>query len=53
MQTHYYNNNSTIIHGDALKMLDEAAEDGSVDLVFADPPYNTGKRFGTFVLWKQ
>lgn len=32
--------------GDALLVLDEAISDASVDLVFADPPYNIGKRFG-------
>ncbi|MFG1394338.1 adenine-specific DNA-methyltransferase [Xanthobacter agilis] len=34
----------TIIHGDALDALD-AIGSGSVDLVFADPPYNIGKDF--------
>ena len=36
-----------IVHGDALEVLDDAVPDGTVDLVFADPPYNLGKRFGT------
>lgn len=31
--------------GDALEVLHEIA-DNSVDLIFADPPYNIGKRFG-------
>ena len=36
-----------VVHGDALEVLDDAVPDGTVDLVFADPPYNLGKRFGT------
>jgi adenine-specific DNA-methyltransferase len=33
-----------IIHGDALEALKQIPE-GSIDLVFADPPYNIGKNF--------
>ena len=33
-----------IVHGDALQAL-ENVEDNSVDLIFADPPYNIGKNF--------
>lgn len=33
-----------VIHGDALQALSEV-EDNSVDLIFADPPYNIGKNF--------
>lgn len=33
-----------ILHGDALEMLEEI-DDNSVDLIFADPPYNIGKDF--------
>jgi adenine-specific DNA-methyltransferase len=36
-----------VIHGDVLQVLDAAVPDDSVDLVFADPPYNLGKQFGT------
>lgn len=36
-----------IIHGDAVEALAEIP-DGSVDLLFADPPYNIGKRFAGF-----
>lgn len=32
------------VHGDALEVL-AGIEDGSIDLVFADPPYNIGKEF--------
>ncbi len=34
-----------IIHGDALQVLSECISDNSIDLVFADPPYNIGKNF--------
>lgn len=39
----------TVFHGDALSVLATDVPDASVDLVFADPPYNIGKRFGSFV----
>ena len=39
----------TIIHGDALVVLKEIIPDGSISLVFADPPYNIGKHFNSFV----
>jgi len=38
------NNNHKIIHGDALQVLKEIS-DNSIDLIFADPPYNIGKNF--------
>ena len=38
---------STIYHSDCLDALQEI-KDSSVDLIFADPPYNIGKTFGTF-----
>jgi site-specific DNA-methyltransferase (adenine-specific) len=34
-----------IIHGDALEALRTQVADNSVDLFFADPPYNIGKNF--------
>ncbi len=37
-----------ILFGDVLSAL-ELVADESVDLIFADPPYNIGKKFGTFV----
>ena len=44
--------NHKIIHGDALEVLKDLP-DGSVDLIFADPPYNIGKNFnGTIEKWK-
>lgn len=39
------NENHKIIHGDALEALRQHVADGSVDLIFADPPYNIGKNF--------
>lgn len=36
--------NHKIIHGDALETL-RTLQDDSVDLIFADPPYNIGKNF--------
>lgn len=41
-----------IIHGDAIEAL-QGAPDNSIDLIFADPPYNLGKNFnGTREKWK-
>ena len=34
-----------LYHGDVLEVLQEAIPDASVDLVFADPPYNIGKNY--------
>jgi len=34
--------------GDSLAWLPEVVADASVDLIFADPPYNLGKQFGAF-----
>lgn len=40
----FSNDNGKIYHGDALNVLTEVP-DGSVDLIFVDPPYNIGKNF--------
>jgi adenine-specific DNA-methyltransferase len=41
-----------IIHGDAIEVLSRHVADASVDLIFADPPYNIGKIFnGTREKW--
>lgn len=37
-----------VAHGDALRVLDGLVDDGAVNLIFADPPYNIGKSFGAF-----
>ena len=34
-----------IYQGDAISVLQEVVPDGSIDLVFADPPYNIGKNY--------
>lgn len=38
-------NEHKIFHGDVIKCL-EKIPDSSVELIFADPPYNIGKKFG-------
>lgn len=40
----YHSDDHKIIHGDVLSSL-QTIESGSVDLIFADPPYNIGKDF--------
>jgi adenine-specific DNA-methyltransferase len=44
----YKNESHKIIHGDALQTL-KSLETNSVDLIFADPPYNIGKNFDGLV----
>ena len=44
----YASGKHTIYHGDALKVL-PTLQDKSIDLIFADPPYNIGKHFAGFV----
>ena len=39
----------TVFHADCNDVLTSEIRDGSVDLIFADPPYNIGKRFVDFV----
>lgn len=41
-------NGAIAYHGDCFECLCDV-EDGTVDLVFSDPPYNIGKRFGDFI----
>ena len=45
----YTRDDHTVIHGDTLTVLEEGVADHSVNLIFADPPYNIGKQFGEFV----
>lgn len=42
------NSKHTIYFGDALNVLRNDIPDESADLIFADPPYNIGKRFANF-----
>lgn len=39
------NNSHKIIWGDAIASLEQEVQDSSIDLIFADPPYNIGKDF--------
>ena len=48
----FENNGTIVIWGDALEVLSTQIPDKSVDLIFADPPYNIGKDFnGTKEKW--
>jgi site-specific DNA-methyltransferase (adenine-specific) len=42
------NDKTTVYNGDCLECLLDI-EDASIDLIFADPPYNIGKKFGDFI----
>lgn len=42
------NQDCRIFQGDCIEILSDKVEDGSVNLIFADPPYNIGKSFGEF-----
>lgn len=44
----FSNDLCTVYHGDCIDILDSQLKDESIDLVFADPPYNIGKVFGAF-----
>ncbi len=45
----YEGGSATVLHGNAVELLRSQVADGSIDLIFADPPYNIGKRLGEFV----
>jgi site-specific DNA-methyltransferase (adenine-specific) len=42
------NDSTRVFWGDAITVLQHRIPDESVDLIFADPPYNIGKQFGDF-----
>ena len=44
----FENNEHKIYHGDAFKVLSNKIQSESIDLIFADPPYNIGKKFSKF-----
>lgn len=44
----YQTANHTIYHGDSLKVLQTLPTE-SIDLIFADPPYNIGKKYANFI----
>ena len=48
----FKNENVNILHGDVFEGL-SSIEDSSVDLIFADPPYNIGKDFDGLIDFKQ
>ncbi len=48
MQREFTNTDTNVFWGDCLSILTEAISDRSVDLIFADPPYNIGKKFANF-----
>ena len=43
----YEGENATLYHGNCIEVL-SSVPDESIDLIFADPPYNIGKKFGEF-----
>lgn len=43
----YEGDDATIYHGNCLDVLSQIPNE-SIDLIFADPPYNIGKKFGDF-----
>lgn len=43
--TIFGNDDHKIILGDCLEVLSKSVDDDSIDLIFADPPYNIGKNF--------
>jgi site-specific DNA-methyltransferase (adenine-specific) len=45
----FQRNDDTVFWGDALDVLEQRIPDRSVNLIFADPPYNLGKKFSSFV----
>ena len=48
MTIRYEEKENVIFHGDAIEVLRDQIDDESIDLIFADPPYNIGKRFSDF-----
>jgi len=48
MKNKFEHGHHTIFQGDAVQILRENIAEKSIDLIFVDPPYNIGKRFGDF-----
>lgn len=44
----FENGKHKIYFGDAIKALENEIDDNSIDLIFADPPYNIGKSFNGY-----
>ena len=51
-QKYYGNENTLVIHDDCLNVL-KGIKDNSIDLIFADPPYNIGKEFEKELMEKE
>lgn len=47
-ETYFSTDGVVVVQGDAIDVLEALVEDGAVNLLFADPPYNIGKSFGEF-----
>jgi site-specific DNA-methyltransferase (adenine-specific) len=45
----FTNDKTTIYWGDVIEVLQTRIPNQSVQLIFADPPYNIGKKFGDFI----
>lgn len=45
---HFHESDRSIYWGEAVEVLQHGIANESIDLIFADPPYNIGKRFGEF-----
>jgi len=45
----FQHGSDVIYWGDAVEVLKKDIQDSSIDLIFADPPYNIGKKFEGFV----
>lgn len=45
----YQHSDVEVFWGDALEVMSNYIPDASIDLIFADPPYNIGKNFSTFI----
>lgn len=48
MHREFTNADTKVFWGDCFSVLKEAVPDRSVELIFADPPYNIGKKFANF-----
>jgi len=51
-QRYYGNETTLVVHDDSLNVL-KGIKDNSIDLIFADPPYNIGKEFEKELMEKE
>jgi len=47
-ESRFYKDGHTILWGDSLSIMADQIADRSINLIFADPPYNIGKNFAGF-----